>query len=292
MLSNIQIAAGSIPGRDHLGRGEVLLGRNNQDAFFVERTEQVIAAVVTDGCGSAPHSEVGARLGARLLAKTLVQSYRRAPGVELSDALVSEAFVERLRTEILRKLRLFALQLACDAAEFANVIRDYLLFTSVAVLVTPRHTLVFSLGDGVVAINGAVTALGPFPENRPPYLAYGLVSSSFAQTPELLRFQIHTVLPTSELNSLLIGTDGAADLVNLEGRKVPGKDEFLGSLGEFWENESYFRNPDGLRRRLSVLNREVRRFNPDTGVPESESGLLRDDTTLAVLRTATPTERG
>lgn len=61
------IGGGSIPGRTHLGRGRLLVGRHNQDAFGWTQTPHTLAAVVADGCGSGSDSEVGARLGTRWL---------------------------------------------------------------------------------------------------------------------------------------------------------------------------------------------------------------------------------
>jgi len=40
------------------------LGKNNQDAVAVMHSDDRIVAVVTDGCGSTEHAEVGAKLGA------------------------------------------------------------------------------------------------------------------------------------------------------------------------------------------------------------------------------------
>jgi len=281
----LQLAGGSIPGRDHLGRGEVLLGRNNQDACYWERSRELLVAVVTDGCGSAPYSEVGARLGARLLAKSVELAYRRLSAQAGEEVLVlQDSFWEEVRRDMLSKLRMLTLQLARSPEDFPKVLADYFLFALVGALITPSRCVVFSLGDGLWALNGNVQRIGPFPENRPPYLAYGLVSSSFSETPELLKFRIEQSLPTDELQTLLIGTDGVADLLNLGDRNIPGKEEKAGPLSQFWENDLYFRNPDAIRRRLSLLNREVRRLNPQTGRMECESGLLRDDTTLVVIR--------
>ena len=54
-------------GATHVGRDHVRVGRNNQDGVFATRD----VVVVTDGCGSQPHSEVGAQLGARFLGEWL-----------------------------------------------------------------------------------------------------------------------------------------------------------------------------------------------------------------------------
>lgn len=52
-----ELGGGSIPGKDHLFNGNLLVGKNNQDAFQVSQTSGLTIAVVADGCGSKPQSE-------------------------------------------------------------------------------------------------------------------------------------------------------------------------------------------------------------------------------------------
>ena len=58
-----QLAFATVAGRMHH-----LSGRNNQDAYAWTQGPGGLIAVVCDGCGSGPHSEVGAQVGARLVA--------------------------------------------------------------------------------------------------------------------------------------------------------------------------------------------------------------------------------
>jgi hypothetical protein len=148
----------------------------------------------------------------------------------------------------------------------------------VGTVVTPEHTLVFSAGDGVWALNGHVHALGPFPGNAPPYLAYGLLPDS------LVPFVRQALVPTSEVDSLMLGTDGVGDLARLAEAVVPEAGDIVGPLSQFWREERYFRNPDALRRRLSLLARESVRVDPVSHRLVRSPGLLPDDTTLVVLR--------
>ena len=62
----LALAGGSVTGRLH-----VAAGRPNQDAWHWVATDAALVACVCDGCGSSPHSELGAQLGARLLASAL-----------------------------------------------------------------------------------------------------------------------------------------------------------------------------------------------------------------------------
>lgn len=220
----IEAAAGSIVGTAHLHAG-----RNGQDGFAIHRAGDITVAVVTDGCGSAPHSEVGAKIGAAIVARCVA-----------GDGLNA--------TRVLDELRLIAATLGDD---LSRVVSDYLLFTVVGVLMTPAQTIIFSAGDGLFAINGIERVIGPFPGNAPPYLGYALLDGT---TPA---FTIEECLPTADVETIVIATDGAARLA--------------GSLEPFWTDELVFRNPDAVRRKLFKL---TRRHTP----------LLDDDTTIVVLR--------
>jgi hypothetical protein len=220
--ARFEIAGGTVIGRDH-----ARAGRNGQDAWAWGERDGVLAAVVTDGCSSAPHSEVGAKIGARVVLEAILAG--------AGD--VTEVALARLR----------------DVAEAlggvdATRVHDYLLFTTVALVVREDVTTIVAAGDGVVAVNGARVRLGPFPDNAPPYLAYALLGEAPA-----CRLEPVVEIATAELASALIGSDGALDV----------------ELSELWRDDAFFRNPDQVRRRLTLLAR-------DPG--------LADDTTVAVVR--------
>src|SRR5439155_16598404 len=87
-----QLAGATVAGRLHH-----VSGRNNQDAFAWAQSPGGLVAVVCDGCGSAPHSEVGAQLGARLVAKTLALQLAQG-GDPAGDDFWLAARAEVLRT--------------------------------------------------------------------------------------------------------------------------------------------------------------------------------------------------
>lgn len=272
MKDLFEIVAGTIIGKDHL-----LVGKNNQDAFHYVINDDMVVAVVCDGCGEGKNSEVGAKIGAKLITKTISQTINRFPDREDSVQLW-----ERIRQDVLAQLRILAN--AMDKS-LSQTILDYFLFTAVGVLITPHGALTFSLGDGLTIVNGKIITLGPFPNNEPPYLAYGITGSSITdKTPELLQFKVNSVTNIDEVQSILIGTDGVLDLIRAAELNVPGKDEAVGSINQFWENDRYFKNPDMIRRKLSLINREVIRPDWKNQKIMKENGLLPDDTTLVVIR--------
>ena len=236
--------------------------------------------VVCDGCGSTLHSEVGAKVGARLVMSAISdQSFRLARAAdEAGAAQAAASILELTRARALTRIQMLASEMAGGGRGWIDIVKDYFYFTIVGALATETWTMLFALGDGISVLNGEVTRLGPFPGNQPPYLAYGI--GDVAQG----HLAVLRVVPTASVQSLLLGTDGAADLEGLADRTLPGQQEHVGKLDQFWTDDRYFKNPDALRRRLSLINREVKALDKSTGEMKTDYGLLRDDTTLVVMR--------
>ncbi|MBD2175940.1 protein phosphatase 2C domain-containing protein [Pseudanabaena sp. FACHB-1998] len=255
LANQFEYASGSIIGRNH-----VLASKNNQDAYQIFTNEKFVIAVVCDGCGSGKHSEVGAKIGAKLVIAEISNLLNH--DFELSDP----EFWNLIKVNLLQKLKDLVVLTNGDV-EFVN---DYLLFTILGVVIKERQTVTFSMGDGAIAINGELNQIPPYADNAPPYLAYGLYK------PDAVNFEIRDRLPTSELDSLLIATDGIDDLVKVE------------DINQFWQEDRYFKNPDAIRRKLAMLNRED--VKPDWQKREivKRSGILSDDTTLVVIRRPSP----
>jgi hypothetical protein len=279
------IAGGRVTGRAHQR-----LGQGCQDGLAWYAAGDALVAVVTDGCGSSQYSEVGARLGARLLVAAIARQLGCQPGrqgghelapascdASMPDASMPDAsMIHRACSDVLDHLRPLARAMGGD---LAHTVSEHFLFTIVGAVVTRARTLVFALGDGVVAINGAVHVIGPFPGNCPPYLGYRLLDPA-ADT--ALSFQ--AARPTAAIDSLLVATDGAGEILAHPGRALPGRGEPVGPLAQFWTDDGYFRNPDAVRRRLWLMSRE--HVTPDWAGRHllRDGGILGDDTTLIAIR--------
>ncbi|RZM77324.1 protein phosphatase 2C domain-containing protein [Leptolyngbya iicbica] len=267
MKLEIEVAAGSVVGRDHRR-----VGKNNQDAWAWTLLPQGLVAVVCDGCGSQPHSEVGARLGAALTVRTVQRQLTQR-------SLTDVEFWPTVQQQVLRRLRSLARQLGHD---LAATVQQHLLFTLLGAIVTPQDTVVFGLGDGVYALNGEIQVLGPYAHNAPPYLAYHLLpADALSVVPPPL--QIHCQQPTETVATLLLGSDGVVDLMAAASLPLPGKTEPVGELSQFWQNP-YFQNPDRVRRRLTQINHEQVQPDWERRHVVKQPGLLPDDTTLVCLR--------
>ncbi|MCY3023249.1 MAG: protein phosphatase 2C domain-containing protein [Planctomycetota bacterium] len=262
-----EVAAGSVLGRDH-----VLAGRNNQDACCCQRDEHGLVAVVCDGCSSGKHSEVGAKLGARLLVEAL---RRRLPELDAGDPAT---ILEAVRQEILRQLDTLVSAMGAERVPDVNA---YFLFTILGAAVTSQRAVVLALGDGLVFLNGKALPLPPS-NNRPPYLAYGLIEHAVeGMRPETFRFRVVADIPAADVTTLVLATDGAGKLCGGPGSLAR---QGCDGLREFWLEDRYFTNPQALTRRLVQLNRDVRTVDWEARRVDRRPGLLLDDTTLVVIR--------
>jgi hypothetical protein len=273
-----QIAGASVLGSRHLK-----IGKNNQDAYTWIRNPDHIICVVSDGCSSGLHNEVGSQIIASLFAKTL-SAYVSKPHPSLSDENLfrHDWLWYNVRQDVLARIRILAQSMDDN---LITTICQYFLSTVVGCIITPTSTCIFGCGDGVFYLNGDMHVLGPFPGNKPPYLCYGITGSEVTnQNPSLLDIQRHIICPSDEVQTLLIGSDGVSDLVNIADQHLPGRQEKIGNISQFWTDDIYFSNPEWMRNVLTTINTEKR-------IPVWEErniikyqGLLPDDTTLIVIR--------
>jgi len=309
ILLPFEIACGTVTGRDHIS-----MGRGSQDGFCVLRSlgvanEEVVVAIACDGCGSGEHSEVGAKIGTKMLVKTIfseiasIELMRLDPSLAekylqemiLSGMLPSgnpfgsyhhvfpknfQEVLEMSRESVSEKIRTLSKDMGLTTTpegrrSQTETVRQYLLFTAIGFVMTTTRTVAFSLGDGVACMNGETFVLDPGEGNEPEYLAYGFVSSGRPEP----KFRILWEVPTDQVQSVLVGTDGTNLILKSSDNKMPGKDEKVGGLDQFWTNDFFFKNPDGLRRRLALMNRTAK-----GGDGSVEHGILLDDTTIIVAR--------
>ena len=273
------IAGGRVCGTEHRRTG-----RPCQDAYAWQRSTHGLVAVVCDGCGSGRHSEVGATLGARLLAATLLRAIEdRALGARASVAEDwMTVFIGELwpvvRAEVVAHLRALANAMS---GSLPQVVVDHFLFTAVGAVVTPAVTLVFSLGDGVYGLDRHVREIGPYPDNRPPYLGYDLLDGA-----PVHGIDVHACVATDELTSVLLATDGALPLMPAAAREallLPGSERPAGDLLQFAEPR-FVANGDAIRRRLWQMNRERRDIDWQAARVQVARGLLLDDTAVVSIQ--------
>jgi len=220
----------------------------------------------------------------RLIANRLAQhwQYSRQGFVKDNQLIFWSKLLERVRQDVLAHLRIVANDLGDSLSQVVN---DYFLFTVIGTIITRYSAVVFSLGDGLIAINQEIIKLDSGENNQPAYLAYGLVDSDQVSiVRSKLSFQIHRIIAIDDLDSILIATDGVNDLIASSRESLPGRSDIVGELNQFWQEDKYFQNPDQLRRQLTLINRESRVLNRQLMSIKTEFGHLSDDTTMIVIR--------
>lgn len=253
-----ECATGSIIGRHHR-----TAPRNCQDAVYVARAPGLLLAIVADGCGSGPRSEVGAHMGVRLVARSVLSQWNRHGHISW----------DRVEHDVLGDIH----QAARAMGEYEQTVLECFLFTLMVACVTADTVHILASGDGVYAVNGQVTTVGPFAGNQPPYLSYRLLGSG------TVGFSLEQELPATSVRSFLIGSDGVSNLVAAASQRVPGTETPVGPLDQFWQDDAVFHNPALLSRRLKLIGRDVTKRSAD-GAIATHHGLLPDDTTMVVAR--------
>ena len=91
-------------------------------------------------------------------------------------------------------------------------------------------------------------------------------------------------IPTADLHSFVLATDGLNDILDKPELLIPGTQKEIGPISQLWEENRFFTNPDNLRRWLVQLNREGQKIDWKEQAVMKYHGLLHDDTTLIVGR--------
>ncbi len=261
--------SGTVTGRRHSEAGT-----NNQDASCVRGGANWYCAVVTDGCSSGPDCAVGAWLGAHMVVEAL---RKVAPKLTAQN---HEKLLESARLEVLQRILRLAKSLGGDLSEMLG---DAFLFTVVGAVFNRKLCVVFTIGDGVAIVNDKPPYAVRYKHERPAYLTYALTDLN-DRYGDLFRFTVHEVLPTKELTSLILGTDGVLDLIKARKKTLPGKTQKVGKVEQFLTKNRYYKIPEALTRFLFRVNKPSTRVDWQARKVRRELGRLEDDTTLIAIR--------
>lgn len=282
MLDQFRVAAGTFPGYHHLGTTSVIGGRN-QDSWGWAAGSGYLILSVHDGCSGKEEerlrSEFGSIGGAVIFPQVC------------AELLDQNAFSwESALALYVNRLQLIATGLVGNnIRKREELIRRYMMFTTVAALITPESTTVASLGDGYFAVNGEFQRIGPFPGNKPPYVGYLLYDSHHPK--DQLTFKVRAEIATHELDSLLIGSDGLGELAELADTSLPGKSRLVGAISQLWTDDLLFRSPNpddetfvprfrAIQQSASKLRRQGNTITDLDFFPP----LIEDDFTAVVVR--------
>lgn len=263
------ISCGSVTGSRHR-----MSGRNNQDGLSIATSDDTICAVVCDGCSSSSESEVGARMASRFIACAALKLMTEGSFRKGSEMLPS---LEEAALDFLRKF-------ADSFSEKEKAIDDMLLFTIMGAIVSGSFATIFSIGDGAYSLNGKTAVIDE--NNSPNYLGYRIIPGFYAVEESAIHFAVREEIETSALESMIIATDGAADIEAKAEQPlgISGSTGTVGRLSQFETEERYLRNAALVQRRLNQL--AAPRLEIDWGkqrIVRSE-GMLSDDTSVILVR--------
>jgi len=300
---------GSATGWHHL-----LTGKSNQDAWMVHQSKHpdALVVIVADGCSAMPHPEVGANLAVDILGRLILRAIAKGDFatdeldeiwtscIQLQEKVI--ASFNRLVKEIYQPIARKRKQLP---RAYGEVVERYMFFTVLAAVMTETFTTIISFGVGAFAINGEIKKIHSQivgEKENPPYLSYHMQGRRylFPPTEEYFHFQIQQVVPTRDVNTLLIGTDGLFHLINAAGQPIPGcRKRIIGPLSQVWEDNRFMQKQKGNFGEDTALNIWLRSLAAATAkrvikpviggtLPIAPSknypAVMFDDTTLVVFR--------
>jgi hypothetical protein len=209
-----QLQAAMTVGRGHLARHE-----GGQDACAIRRGttregRSFHVGVVADGCGSAAHSVVGAKL--------LVAAAARETATLLAAGVSTAGLVEPVLAACRRALLGVVAAVAAGEESTRPFVESHLLATLLVLATDGDTTTVFGRGDGLVVFGDQVLVLDE--GGAPTYLAYDLFAPPTAPF-------VHTVEADQRV---LIASDGLAEDHALEafGHRGRGLSRWLNVLAE------------------------------------------------------------
>lgn len=255
------ITYGTTAGRRHRTTGNLA---SNQDANGSFATNNLIVGAVSDGCGSQTHSEFGSRLAVNILLKLIRQHHA-------AGRTFDEDGFDRIYKGLVRRIKSAATTLLDGPV--IEAINSHMMATAGGLIITPETATFFGAGDFTFMINGVQHVWKPEDGNKPLYPALSL---AFPGDPRF-KFRTHTV-PTADLETFLIATDGGEELIrvcNDPDEYVPGTDDPAGPLDKIWTTDSFYQNEEAFG---SWLNRLAQNWRMPG--PPHHGGLLDDDTTV------------
>ena len=143
---------------------------NNQDAVLATEKDGVFVSVICDGCGSMPHSEIGAQFGVKEISKAIFKEMKHCQNPEeVNWELITEHVVEAIP----KAARFYQ----SPGETLEKTIADGFLFTAVCMIIKNSTVVIAACGDGLIILDDEIHEIKPPIENTPPYLAYRIIPS-------------------------------------------------------------------------------------------------------------------
>lgn len=262
----VRMLSATIPGYEHTKPGKPVW-RNNQDNYAVWQRGDKFVMVVSDGCGSTEHSEIGSFV----IANHMVDYLSRAIlEIGVRQICMDECF--RHTTNVLYHTINKIIGIAETYGDIKTIITKHAecsLATCVFIIGDERDVIGCVFGDGVLIFDDMLLTF-EYPGNAPPYIAYDYLLPRDQRADQT--FQVFRYARCDLHYGCAVGSDGVLDAIRAS--KIVNDTD----LQSFLRRESSYDNPDSLRRYLAKLNRE--------SVKDGRivAGHLPDDTTLCAAR--------
>lgn len=193
----------SVPGVSHRR-----VGKECQDSLVAITKENLTLLLVSDGLGAVANSKVGSVLLSQMVRRMVEDASQKV--AEASTTLEPLEFSARFTTWLNRELPRQIGAAKAFLGDTSNSEEDgYMLATLVGAIITDSATVIFGCGDGIFAIDGKVSCIDPKETNVPDLPVYALRAGSTEQG----RLRVFHAQRTSTVSSVLIGTDGAMELL-------------------------------------------------------------------------------
>ena len=205
-----------LAGATQQGLGHRAQNQNNQDGIGVLIETERVCGFVADGCSGTDASlasefsnnEVGAKITCWLLSRIVKQL-----DVEPSDSDGAREIVALLSERYLSGL--MGIVTSIGGGELTDtILRDCFTTTVLGFIVWKQHYVVFRLGDGLCVVNGS--SVGE--SEAGCYASSALLSTDVPGEKPCL--QLVQDGSTSELDSIVLATDGISDHSSLPGELV------------------------------------------------------------------------
>lgn len=181
------------------------LGRNNQDSRGFGGTlvdgHKYLFGVVCDGCSGGARSETGAHLMSSFICNEIPAILQL--GLPLRDV------PQALFTRCIGYLSAVTAQtIVGDALQRTLFVRDQMLCTIMAFVMSEQELIFFSAGDGMYIVNDSCTQIDQ--DNKPSYLGYHLVDKAYLMVKGGILPQSFSVAhyALDEVSRFAICTDG------------------------------------------------------------------------------------
>ncbi len=273
MYNHLLCYGASVPGQKH-----IQTMRNNQDGYTIMRSNDFVIGVVCDGCTTTKgysHNEVGARLFPAIIAKCILQR-----AIDNEEEILGVRFWDMVSQDIISKIGAIAQMIP---GKTSDTIKEYLLFTIVGFVVWKDTVIVFHCGDGWYILNNQNISLSDPQRTVQSYIGYNLASIDDTSLLLSSKIQVAKSLPLSQVEHLVVASDGIADILKLDGKLIPLTKSPAGELEEFWKNPKFLISPHLAQNKLMAMNKRSFSVEYEKRDVTHFTELMDDDTTFIVL---------